>query len=773
MGDTVKMATQNTLVVPRYSGGAASNNPPGHTASTSTAWDYWDLVKQRKLALIAAAVLGAGIGFVVLLFMPHVYGAATTIELQVESLASMAVTPQASASTYSPSSGNIGTQIKIIQSNSVLRPVYERMAREIPPTTPPTDGFLNELHAKLRRQPMDPVAETRDGLILAFSTVKAKLIPQTTIISISCDSTIPQIASSVVNAIAQEYVVRNAQLRSTTLQQTSQWLESQMEETRAKLEQAESQLQEFSRTSGVQFFGTEGQTTLASNKLTELLGGLTAIETERISTQAKYDLLNSNKSADSIPEIADDPRIMENQSKLVDAQRQLAQLSVTLTPEHYKVKQVQDQINTLQDAIQKEHDIVRQRIKNEYEGALRKENLLKAAYAAASATVTSQSDKASKYGLLKAQVEMYRTSLTAMSQQVNQTSVISAAPSNTVRVIDAAGVPGFPYKPDPPTFLGVGAFLGLAAGIGIILLKEIVSKRKLTATFGNPGYASAVLSLPELGVIPTAELESAGSQNRSRWLFRKAPLTLIEPDSGTTAVNSVARITWKGGASMLAESFRLTLTSLTLMSRNGNRPRVLVVTSPGAGEGKTTVSSNIAIAMAEAGRSVLLIDMDLRRPQLHTLFGLSNDRGFSDLVRSGEQVEITDPILRSTSIPRVSVLTAGTAEAAAISELFHSPKVGALLTQLRSQFDTLIIDTPPMLQFSESRLVASLADGVILVVRSGVTDKDSALAAKEQLATDRIEVIGAILNDWTPRKSDQTRYASYYSANARQQRNGK
>ena len=144
-----------------------------------------------------------------------------------------------------------------------------------------------------------------------------------------------------------------------------------------------------------------------------------------------------------------------------------------------------------------------------------------------------------------------------------------------------------------------------------------------------------MLSLPELGVIPTAAIEE-GPQARSRWLFRKTPLTLDAPDSGSTAANSVARITWKGGSSMLAESFRLTLTSLTLMSRNGSRPRVLVVTSPGAGEGKTTVSSNIAIAMAEAGRNVLLIDMDLRRPQLHTLFGLSNDRGFSDLELSGE-----------------------------------------------------------------------------------------------------------------------------------------
>ena len=174
------------------------------------------------------------------------------------------------------------------------------------------------------------------------------------------------------------------------------------------------------------------------------------------------------------------------------------------------------------------------------------------------------------------------------------------------------------------------------------------------------------------------------------------------------------------------------------------------------------------MAMAEAGRKVLVIDMDLRRPKLHTLFNLPNERGFTDLVRGDDlPLRITEdhPAFLRTPYPRVSVLPSGHIEISDIGEVFHSPRVAGLLRQLRECFDTIIVDTPPMLQFSESRLAASFADGVLLVLRSGHTDKDSAVAAREQLAHDRIELLGTILNDWDPKQSGaSSKYGSYYAS---------
>ncbi|MGH9646594.1 MAG: tyrosine-protein kinase family protein, partial [Bryobacteraceae bacterium] len=197
-------------------------------------------------------------------------------------------------------------------------------------------------------------------------------------------------------------------------------------------------------------------------------------------------------------------------------------------------------------------------------------------------------------------------------------------------------------------------------------------------------------------------------------------------------------------------------------------PRVLVVTSPGPGEGKTTISANLAMAMAEAGKKVLVVDMDLRRPKLHSMFNVPNERGFTDLVRGDDlPLRITEnhPAIASTAYRRISVLSSGHIEINDIGEVFHSPRVPGLLRQLRECFDVVIIDTPPMLQFSESRLAASFADGVLLVLRSGRTDRDSAMAAREQLAHDGIELLGTILNDWDPRQTGgASQYGSYYAS---------
>jgi capsular exopolysaccharide synthesis family protein len=195
---------------------------------------------------------------------------------------------------------------------------------------------------------------------------------------------------------------------------------------------------------------------------------------------------------------------------------------------------------------------------------------------------------------------------------------------------------------------------------------------------------------------------------------------------------------------------------------------VLVVTSPGPGEGKTTISGHLAMAMAEAGKTVLLIDLDLRRPHLHTLFNLPNDHGFGELIQGDEPLlPITGdhPAIASTQNPRVFVLPSGRIEVGSLGEMFHSPRVAGVLRQLRECFDTVIVDTPPMLQFSESRMVASLADGVLLVLRSGLTDTESAMAARAQLLQDRAELLGTILNDWKPNGSVSTKkYASYYNS---------
>ena len=261
-----------------------------------------------------------------------------------------------------------------------------------------------------------------------------------------------------------------------------------------------------------------------------------------------------------------------------------------------------------------------------------------------------------------------------------------------------------------------------------------------------PGEASLCLDVPELGVIPLAAAERSRSFNYYRQGRR-----IEQQKTEKSGKGSIELATWQSGPSVLAESFRSTMASILYTGENGDRPRVIAVTSAGPCEGKTTVASNLALALAEIGRRVLLIDADLRQPRLHEIFKVSNEWGLSDLLAGTKPSEGEALVIR-TSYGGLHVLPAGSAPSR-ISHLLHSPRALELLQKMRREFDMVLIDTPPMLQMPDARVLGRLVDGVILVVRSARTNKDAAAAAGRRLADDGTRILGTVLNEWDPRKA--------------------
>lgn len=713
---------------------------------------YWAIVKRWKLLIAIGGVLGAIVAFVVLVLDRPVYQAGTTIEIQGLNEAFMgmsAVDPQAGTGAYASTPANINTQIRIIESLSIRGPVIDRLRRELTPEPPPVNGMLAPLRAKLRA-PDDPIVAMRSGLMMAASTLNARVILNTRIIQITADSTVPEIAANFVNGVAAEYLAQNSQQRAITSQRTSQWLETQIEETRAKLDQAQAKLQAFSRQSGLTYAGKDDES-LASSKLRELQGSLAEIQGDRIRAQARYEQLKSSPP-DQLPAAIEDQEFREYESKLADLKQQLAQLSLTFTPAHYRVQKVQQQIADVTAAMEREKQTVLDRTRMEYEGALRREQLLTKAWQQQAGAVSAQADNASEYEVLKREVDLYQQSLNMMLQHANEAAVVSAVPANNVRIIDPANRPSLPYKPNGIMYETYGTAGGVTAGMVLALLIEGIARWRRSITFGSPGYSARLLNVPELGVIPSLAVQRRleGGPGARGWL----PLPSRVEKQGSQLVISTER------PSLVAESFRLTLTSILLMSRRGTHPRVIVITSPGPGEGKTTVVTNMAIATAESGRRVLVIDADLRKPRIHSIFGIDDTEGFVEAIARAN----TAPTVTQSGIPGVFVMAAGSSSATKLSQTFHSAEIPALLSRFVGQFDLILIDTPPMLQFSDARLMARYADGVILVVRSGVTGRESAIAAREQLAQDQIDVLGTVLNDWDAKGSDASTFKAYYNA---------
>ncbi|MBV9406551.1 MAG: CpsD/CapB family tyrosine-protein kinase, partial [Acidobacteriaceae bacterium] len=251
---------------------------------------------------------------------------------------------------------------------------------------------------------------------------------------------------------------------------------------------------------------------------------------------------------------------------------------------------------------------------------------------------------------------------------------------------------------------------------------------------------------------------------------RKKSLPLgAESASGKPGAPAKARadrvelVTLQRKPSIVAESFRSTLISILFASDADPTPKVLVVSSAEPGEGKSTVTSNLAIAMAEVGQRVLLIDADMRRPRQHDIFAVSNERGLSSLLR--ERAELNGDrsiggIIQDSLVPGLFLLSSGPG-AGTTTNLLYGPRMPELLRYLRSNFDIVLIDTPPMLQMPDARVIGRVADGVILVIRAGHTTRDAAIAARKRFSEDGIRVIGTVLNDWNP-KSSPNGYYGYH-----------
>ncbi|HJY04671.1 MAG TPA: polysaccharide biosynthesis tyrosine autokinase, partial [Bryobacteraceae bacterium] len=304
-----------------------------------------------------------------------------------------------------------------------------------------------------------------------------------------------------------------------------------------------------------------------------------------------------------------------------------------------------------------------------------------------------------------------------------------AMKATDIHVIESARPPQTPYKPRPLVNIAFGLLSGACLG-ALVLIQHARANTQIQ----DPGETALELNVPELGVIP------ATVQTKTPQFLR------ILGKSGSAASRERPELTtWQKSPSVLAESFRLALTSILLSSNSGVRPRVIALSSANPSEGKTTVVSNLAIALARINRRVLLIDGDLRKHRLHRIFEVDNTSGLNEVL-----AERSLPSVRETRIPNLFLLPSG--KGASGDMLFFTSQLRGLLQQLKTEFDMILIDTPPLLQVADARLICNESDAVILVVAQH-TPREMILLARQRLAADGSHLLGTILNKWDPKTS--------------------
>jgi len=712
---------------------AAVETFPGDTISTN---DIARLLRRRKTTLIGVLLLGILGSILVTVLTTPVYRA--RVSMQIDALSETPFLREVTPVSLAAPENYFNNQMKLLASDTLAKRVADRLGLR-----PPRDaGFsLSRLFAP-RTPPTGD--EARIAMVRAATNTRTSL--QSQVVELTFDAPTPTLAALGANTIAAEFVALNREERDRQVQNTTEWLTREASALKSRLEQNRRELEAYLRSSGLVF--AAGPATLAEERTRQIQQALSAAQTDRAAKQARYEAA-LDSSIEALHDVSAGGAIRDYQTERERLRREIADLTAVLTPAHYRVQRLKNQLAELDEAIKRERSEILGRLRADYLAAAALEKQLSDNYTKQLAEAEDQATRAAAYNARKHELDTTQALYDSMLIRVKEASAASALRATNVRIIDSARPPSKPYKPNLPLNLAVGIIAGLSCGMGLVLVQERSGRLK------RPGDA-VLLEIPELGVIPSAR-DDRGLESGRRLLPPKVN-------------GDLALVTWDHDTSLLSEAYRATLASILFSSAAPDplatgraEGRVLVITSAEAGVGKTTVLANLGIALAETGRRVLLVDADLRRPSLHSIFDVCNDWGLTDLLQDpgdGREPSV-ETVARPTRITNVWVLPSGPGTAT-IARLLHSPNLHIFTNRIRKLFDFILIDTAPIILYSDSRVLGRESDGVVVVARANRTSRETLRATCNRLLQDGIPILGTVLNDWRIDKSEYPSYGDYY-----------
>ncbi len=714
--------------------------------------DYVRTVSRWRVAILCCALIG---GLFSLLFNFDVlplYQARTSLDIQSVNSDFLNMRNVAATGDNGAFSNEsyVQTQIKLLQSTTLLDRTIDHLKAEPHPPSIDRQDLVSKLRRRLHLSHGQDLAYT-DLVDDTAKRVKVKPLGITRLVEVTCDSWDAKFAARFCNTLTEQFKEVDLETRATEAQKTSEWLTRQVADVRKKAEDSQRQLE--AATGGDGLALSEASNSIGEDRLRQLQGELIRAQAERMERESQARIASS-AAADALPAAIESPAFRDYKQKLADLNARVAELVPPLTEDNPKVIHLRSEIREIQQAMAQEHTVTTDRMRNEFESARRHEDLLNAAYATLRSSVSSDMSKTARVTLLRREVESEQALYQTLSQRAKEAGFASAMQATTVRVVDRGIPPTMPISPRRGVAAGVGVLLGSFCGLCFAFFKD-----RHANVFRIPGEAERHLHVHELGVIP-----SANPSRRGLIL----PVLRGSAGSGVTvleASTAPALTCWNETFSIVAEAYRNTTHSILLAGVARRRSRVYVVTSPNAGEGKTTVTTNLGVALSKAKLRVVLIDGDLRKPGLHKHLLVENNFGLRNILR--EEVSVaTAPLselCKQTVVPNLFMIPSGTGREEVVELLHSGSAITRLLDRLALEFDVVLIDTPPMLHMADARILAAQSDGVLLVLRAGLTSRDQAANACDLFENDQVPLIGTILNDFNPVREGQSGYyQSYY-----------
>ncbi len=714
--------------------------------------EYVQALRRHRKLIGLCALAGLALSLLVGLTTMPIFRTRTSVDIRTINadfvqLRSAAQTE--GAGTPGDSDINLQTQIRLLQSDTLMEAVSQHFLDAPHPATVQKNDLLSRMLRALHLGGKETIPYT---LLVSdtASRTKVKALGLTRLVEVTCDSWDAQFSANFCNTLTSTFEQRDQQSRATEAQRTSEWLSRQAGDIRQRAEESQKKLETAVGGNGLMLSQTPN--TVGEDRLRELQEELVKAQADRMQREAQVSIAHSS-TPEMNPNVQDDATHRSYELKLADLRGQVARLVPPLTEDNPKVIHLRSQIADAEAGLAKSQQDTSGRQDNELAAAQHREQLLKYTYNAQVGSVSSDLQKVAQVSLLKREVESEQQLYQTLLQRAKEAGFASAMQAATIRIIDPAKIPKFAFSPQRKLTGAAGLVLGLILGILLALYRDRHHK-----TFRMPGDAERFLNLAELGTIPSAKQLTFGDVRSLTLNSEASPIAMAGSQSETIGLSR-----WDDDFSITAEAYR-SVTFSMLLSEARRGLRSYVISSPNSGEGKTTITTNLGIALSKSKMRVVLIDGDLRRPSLHRIFGIENSFGLRNMLQGDIHLEaIPEEVLTHlTMIPNLCVIPAGEG-AGDVQELLHSPAFGQLLKRLSRLFDIVLIDTPPMLHMADARIMASHCDGAILVFRAGQTIREDAVAARNLFDRDGVKLAGSILNGFDPLvEGKKDYYQSYY-----------
>ena len=681
--------------------------------------EYWRSITKRKWSILGLVALVALIATLVVYSMRPQYRSTAT--LMIEQSKSKVVSIE---EVYNAMGGGnreyYQTQVEIIKSRELARKVVERLKLTTHPEYDPRQASNDGVKAWL---PMNwfksdaPLIEEQiqKSVIRAFSSdLQVQPVRNSQLVQISFTSHDKELAAKVPNTLADVFIENDLESKVKMTQKASAWLTGQMGELRTKLEGSERSLQDYrerERIVDVKGVALSG----AAKALEEATSGLVSARTKRAEAESLYNQVQAARvgkaSVDSIPAVLRHPTVQRMREIEAEAEKKLADASKRYGPEHPRMVQANSDLASARDNTKRQMETVMAGVAKEYEIARANELAIAGALGQSKSEIQGINRKEFQLGVLEREAQANRQLYDMFLNRFKETNISADLQSTVARVVDPSIVPGSAYAPKKSQIVSIAAAVALIIGMMLSLLLD-----RINNTVNTAGEVEARLGVPMLGYLQ--KMDTGGKKSM------KTEMAFLSDSQ-----------------SLFSESIRTIRTSI-LMSALDVSHKVILITSSVPEEGKTTVSFNLACALAQVKR-VLLVDADMRRPKIGRVIGIDKDaKGLSHLV-SGV-APVSECIVKHEQ-GGFYILTAGFVPPNPL-EMLSSAKFGEVMEKLKEAFDIILIDSPPVQLVSDAVVLSQLADTVLYVVKANSTPYPLARGGLRRLAMANAPILGVVLN---------------------------